>query len=626
MARERAVCLAAARVLAFFLLAAAPAAALAEEGVHVLEDAQFVLGDSDSPPGDEAPWRPVRLPDNWYFSHPGPAATGWYRLEFELPARRVYAVHLPRNSARDIRYFVNDKRLSGTLGYGDPGVRNWAPATMSIIPPLFLNPGRNVLHVRVEAVPELRQGLTRVIVGPPPALRPIYEQRQLLQVTSLLMLGAAALLAGLLAAAFWLRERGDATLGWYAVTALAWASVAAPWGHGAFGSSQFSYGWLAFMARFAYAAPMLVLCLRVADRRWPWAERALWVFTLLGLVAAQLASPDNQGSVITAWSFVYLAALIGLLAMLARKQIAERRWLLWMFAFAIVLVVVLDIHDIARWMGWIDYDSLTLAHFHISLVLVAIGATVIDRHFRAVAAVERANAGLEDKVAQKTREIQAAFKRVQEAEREQSLARERQRIMADMHDGLGSSLVSLLGTVQSGRPSLAEVERRLVDALQELRLMVDALEPVDGDLGVVLGNVRHRMRSAIEDSGVRLHWQVGELPLVTYLTPQAILAVQRIVLEALTNALRHSRAGVVRVSAHAEQGWLRIQVDDDGVGFDEIDVPRGRGLDSLRRRAAGLGGTLEIRSARGAGVSVILRLPLRIEPAAPSPFEKLLSS
>jgi len=50
---------------------------------------------------------------------------------------------------------------------------------------------------------------------------------------------------------------------------------------------------------------------------------------------------------------------------------------------------------------------------------------------------------------------------------------------------------------------------------------------MDGDLGVVLGNVRHRMRSAIEHSGVKLHWQVGELPHVSYLTPHAILAVQR---------------------------------------------------------------------------------------------------
>jgi signal transduction histidine kinase len=266
---------------------------------------------------------------------------------------------------------------------------------------------------------------------------------------------------------------------------------------------QFSHGAPAFLGWFAYAAPMLVLCLRVAGRRWLWFEGGLWLFTLLGLALFALPGADQEGFVITAWSFVYLAALILLLVMLARSQIAGRRWLRWLFAAAIVLVAALNAHDLARWMGWIDYDSMTLAHFHIPLVLFAIGATIIDRHLRAVAAVERANVELEERVAQKTREIEANLRRVQDAERERALARERQRIMADMHDGLGSSLIGLLGSVQSGKPSLEEVERRLLDAMQELRLAVDSLEPMDGDLGVVLGNVRHRMRAAIEECAPR---------------------------------------------------------------------------------------------------------------------------
>jgi len=600
-------------LLAALALAAAAQVPRAHGRVVILEDGQFVLSDSRWPPGDDAPWRPVRLPDNWYFSHPAGATGAWYRLEFELGTGpfRNHMIYLPRNSARYMRFFVNGKSVSDNSAYGDPGARsNWAPPTIFQVSWLYLHPGRNVLHVRVEADPQLRQGLTRLTVGPADYVRPRYELHHTILVTALLMFGAAAVLAGLLAAAFWLRERRDATLAWYAVTAFAWAGVAAPWAHGAFAPAQYAHGALAFLEWFAYAAPMLVLCLRVAGKRWPWFEGGLWLFTLLGLVLFALPGADEEGFVITTWSFVYLAALILLLVMLARSQIAGRRWLRWLFGAAIVLVAALNAHDLARWMGWIGYDSMTLAHFHIPLVLFAIGATIIDRHLRAVAAVERSNVELEERVAQKTHEIEAGFRRVQEAEQERALALQRKRIMADMHDGLGSTLVGLLGNVQSGKPSLEEVEQRLLDALQELRLVVDALEPMDGDLGVVLGNVRHRMRAAIEHSGVKLHWQVGELPHVSYLTPHAILAVQRIILEALTNSLRHSQANTVTVSAQAEDGWLRIQVADDGIGFKELNSSRGRGLDNLRRRASGLGGTLDIESARGAGASVILRLPL----------------
>jgi signal transduction histidine kinase len=270
---------------------------------------------------------------------------------------------------------------------------------------------------------------------------------------------------------------------------------------------------------------------------------------------------------------------------------------------------LLNAHDFAWWMGWIDYDSLELAHFHIPFVLFAVGATIVDRHFQAVAAVEQARSELEGRVAEKAREIEASYARVEEAERERALARERQRIMADMHDGVGSSLVGLLGAVQSGQAPLPEVERRLHDALQELRLAVDALQSTDGDLNVILGNVRHRMRAAIESSGVDFRWHVGELPQVSSLTPKAVFAIERIVLEALTNSLRHARAHAVTVTTRLDEGWLQIRVSDDGIGFDEASVMAGRGLENLRQRARGLGGTVEIRSSHGGGTSVTFRLP-----------------
>jgi signal transduction histidine kinase len=507
-------------------------------------------------------------------------------------------------------FFINAHRHSGNAGYGDPGARNWAPPLINTISPLLLTPGRNVLHIRVEAVPGIRQGLTRVTIAQGPSGRPLYESRYTIQVTTLFMFGAAALLSALLAAAFWLRERGATTLLWFAVTALAWAVAAFPWLHGALASTAVFHGALAFTVRYAYAAPMLVLCLRVAGKRWPVAEATLWGFTAAGLGLAWILSEDRLGLVITYWSVAYLGALFALLVVLIGSHERQRSWASWLLAAALVLALLLNARDLAWWMGWIDYDSYQLAHFHIPLVLFAIGATIIDRHFQAVAAVERAKLELEDRVDQKTREIEANYARVREAEREKALARERQRIMADMHDGLGSSLVALLGAVQSGKAGLLEVERRLLDAMQELRLAVDALEPTDGDLSVILGNVRHRMRGAIESSTVRFQWQVGELPQLPSLTPKAVLAIQRIVLEALTNSLRHARARDVTVSTQMDGSWLQIGVSDDGIGFDEASITPGRGLQSLRQRARSLGGAVEIRSSRGAGTRVTLRLPL----------------
>jgi signal transduction histidine kinase len=605
------------------MLAWSPQAA--DTRAQVVERAEFVFSDVATPPGPDAPWRPVTLPDNWYLSHPGETGVGWYRMTFEVPDSRedrVYAIYLPRHSAGRLWFYVNGHFRSGARASGVPGTRGGAPPLVSAIPPALLQPGRNELHVRIAAVAGLREGLTRVVLGRSFVTRDLYEVRYAQQVTTLSMFGAAAFLVGLLAAALWLRERRDSTLLWFAVTALAWAAVAFPRIHTALTPEVFSHGALAFAGRFAYAAPMLVLGLRVAGRRWPRVEAGLWVFTLAGLALAGFVTEADEGAVITVWSAAYLAALAVLLPVLVSVR-GERRVSFWVLVAAIGLAVLLNAHDLAWWFGRIDYDSLQLSHFHVPLLLLAVAMTIVDRHFRAVAAVEQAKAALEGRVAEKTREIEASFGRLQEAEREKALARERQRIMADMHDGLGSSLVGLLGLVQSRKPSLQDVERRLLDALQELRLSVDALEPVDGDLAAVLGNVRHRMRAAIEDSGVNLHWQVEDLPPISNLTPRAILAVQRIVSEALANALRHARARTVTVSARADGSCLRVEIVDDGVGFAEPAKPGGRGLDNLRYRAAILGARLDVRSEPRSGTRVALEIPLKLpatEVSSPPPM------
>jgi signal transduction histidine kinase len=564
-------------------------AASAQELERVLDKGDFVFSSSWRPPPDSAPWKPVTLPDNWYLTHPGEAQVGWYRIPFDLTpqeaARINHAFYLPRNSAARMLFFINDGGWRSTSRwYGDPGTANWAPPLLHSFSPGVQKPGVNLLYVRVEAMPEMRQGLTRVSLARGLYGRTLYESRYTTQITTLFMFGAAAFFCGLLAAAFWFRERGDTTLLWFAITAFAWATAAFPWFHAAFTPQAFFHGPLAFAVRFAYAAPMLVLCLRVAGKRWSLGEPMLWFLTLCGVSLAWLLDESYHGEIITYWSIAYLAALIVVLAVLIRSRPGRRWWAFWPLIAALVLAVLLNAHDFAWWMGWIDYDSFQLAHFHIPLVLFAVGATIIDRHFEAVAAVERARV---------------------------ELARERQRIMADMHDGLGSTLVGLLGAVQSGTTSLPDIEKRLHDALQEMRLAVDALEPIDGDLSVVLGNVRHRMRAAIESSGVRFHWQVEELPRLPSLTPKAVMDIQRIVLEALTNALRHASASDLTVSTKLNGSSLQIKIADNGIGFDRAVAAPGRGLESLRHRAQGLGGSVEVQSALGSGTDVTLRLPLQ---------------
>jgi hypothetical protein len=213
-------------------------------------------------------------------------------------------------------------------------------------------------------------------------------------------------------------------------------------------------------------------------------------------------------------------------------------------------------------------------------------------------------------VAQKSREIEAAQARLAAQERERALAGERRRIMADMHDVLGSRLVGLLSLVQSGLTDRERLEQELAASLDELRMTIDSVQPVEGDLGVVLGNVRHRMRSVFGATGVTLDWQVSELPRMEGLTPARVLAIQRLLLEVFSNVLKHSGAQTVRVSAARADGSAQISIEDDGRGFELRECTSGRGLSNLAARARDAGGSLEISSVTGGGTRVTLALPL----------------
>lgn len=196
---------------------------------------------------------------------------------------------------------------------------------------------------------------------------------------------------------------------------------------------------------------------------------------------------------------------------------------------------------------------------------------------------------------------------------------ERQRILRELHDGVGASLAGLLCLVgrRDADPSVLEAQVR--EALDEMRMVVDSLQPLHGDLATVLATLRHRLQPRLVAAGVALRWDVGRLPPLPQLSPHAALQVQRILLEGVTNVLRHARAHQLVVQAHAvDGGGIEVSLTDDGVGLPEAPCARGHGLANMQARAASIRAGLHVRRADGGGTRVLLQWPLgRSSEAAP---------
>lgn len=186
-------------------------------------------------------------------------------------------------------------------------------------------------------------------------------------------------------------------------------------------------------------------------------------------------------------------------------------------------------------------------------------------------------------------------------------AQERQRIMRDLHDGLGVHLVglrSLLGQMDAAPQLLVD---QVDAAMDEMRMTVDALSPEGQDLCTLLGMLRFRISPRLEAAGLVLAWDVPPSLMDLQLSAEQVRHVQRIVLEALTNVLKHAQARVARIEVRQDQDGVEVAIVDDGLGLSPERATSGRGLANMRKRAEWLGAALSLASGDQGGTAIRLR-------------------
>jgi signal transduction histidine kinase len=275
----------------------------------------------------------------------------------------------------------------------------------------------------------------------------------------------------------------------------------------------------------------------------------------------------------------------------------------------------------------LPFASPELLNIATPVLLIALGAALIDRFVRSLADVEKTNTELETRIHEREQLLKRNFDRLRESERLKASAQERQRIMQDMHDGLGSQLLSSLMLVERGALTNEQVAQILRESIDDMRLAIDALAADDSDLLAALGNMRFRMEPRLRAVGMELQWDARNLPEEVDLDPNSVLPVLRIVQEALTNAIKHSRARVVRVTLGVDYDgdaqWLSIRITDNGRGL-AAGLGGGRGMLNMRNRAGRIGAFLKVESVPGAGTMILLRLPLDLTPG-PTTRAKQLS-
>lgn len=197
---------------------------------------------------------------------------------------------------------------------------------------------------------------------------------------------------------------------------------------------------------------------------------------------------------------------------------------------------------------------------------------------------------------------------------------ERQRLARDMHDELGALLTSAKLDAARIRSRLSAPVPLASEALERLSHLAATLDQVIAvkrriaedlrpsaltHLGLV-PTLEILAREFTRNSGVAVHCALQPVPLA----PAAELTAYRLVQEATTNVAKHARASNIWLTLALEGGQVRLEVRDDGAGFDTAVPPRSAyGLVGMRYRVEAERGTLVVDAAPGRGTAIRVTLP-----------------
>ncbi len=196
-------------------------------------------------------------------------------------------------------------------------------------------------------------------------------------------------------------------------------------------------------------------------------------------------------------------------------------------------------------------------------------------------------------------------------EKEKLLLLERERMTREMDDGLGGQLASILVMVEQDLAAPGQVAEALRRAVDDIRILIDSLDPTTTDLPTSLGKLRARLEPLLRRNGIALTWSVDENFPRNFFAPEAVLHLLRIIQGAMTNMLRHANTNRVDLRltfVDGESSHALLSIHDDRGGQQTSSGSDDREYGNLMARAERLGAEIRVKETES-GTQVDLTIP-----------------
>lgn len=573
----------------------------------------------------QARWVSIRLPDflelptQFSAKLTEPMAMAWFRFSYTVPpdARKEepLALYGSRIMGGAYSLWVNGELVAAKL---DDWRMQWSYPVFLQLPPHLIKPGQE-LEVALAVPYRLSQGYSvgSLYFGKAHELRPSRDIRTFFQRTlptvGMVLVG----LMGALSFLMWLRRRVDMEHLWLALLSVAVVVCNLQYTH-EFSVNDAQSAWFSYIVDAAVSWLFLlfvVFAFRFNKQQFQKTELLLVVFTVTNTL---LTMPlwDWQVNGMRLQHYLTVVLYLYILGLMTWLAVTHRRFEHWMLCFAIWTLFCAGLFDITYMSSQITPDGIWVFPYGAFLVFIVAGLLLQRRYVDALNQIERSNIHLSRTLKAREDELMAKQAQLVHAQRQQTLLMERERLVQDIHDGIGSSLMNSMVSLRDGKLSPERAANLLRECLDDLKIVIESLEPIAHDLSSLLGALRYRFGDRLEAAGLTLVWQMDDLPPLAWLDAPQALDILRVVQEIVSNTLKHARATEVAISvtvgaaAPDAAPFVLLSLKDNGKGFDPHANTSGRGLKHIRARLHRIGAALTLVARQGQGVCYEIRLPI----------------
>ena len=501
--------------VAFVIEARAGGERITAARITTLDTVGYQPPPAASPPGIQAGSGTVALPHA-----PAPL---WAPTAGSSPQRiatRItwYALQVPPlpDDGRQLYLYIPRWKSDGSLAiYADGQLVHQSHANlqwngsneplMIALPRTDVSKPPRTLDIRLQHVRGIGGAFSSVWIGNYRQLAPRYTIREILQVQLSSFSALAFLATGVFALFVWLSRRNEPIYLLYFLTS---AVVFLRMLHTFVGMhpliiSDAWFGWITVISPYWMIVVLHLFVAELHGKRQPLLtglalfNGTFWtIATLPGLLDPTLLSAPVYANLL----------VLGLILAFnsVRQSIRFRSRDAMLLSIWCFVTVLSGVYDLALQQNLVSIESVFVSNF------TGVGFTLLfwyimfSRYIEALETATRSKADLARRLAQREAELTASHQRLREIENRELLHQERQRLMQDMHDGLGSTLVSALRVFEGGRADDLDAVGILRGCIDDLKLTIDSMEPVETDLLLLLATLRFRLQPRLEASGLRV--------------------------------------------------------------------------------------------------------------------------